>query len=196
MILNIRGTNGSGKTTLARSFITENSAYVDLVSYKTEKGKDKTVIGYVHSENSVCVVGSYRTACGGMDSIPSFDLSMKSIDAALTLTRDVVAEGILCSTVYGSWALFAQSRDFRFAYMQTPIEICLERIRERIRARGKEVKFSEKLVRDKFKAISATRDKALRDKHLVYDLPYGDEARAAHDIVSGAGDNYRADDCR
>lgn len=199
MILNIRGTNGSGKTTLARRFIHQDATVVDLVDYKLESGKPRTVTGYLSPAESfgpVCVVGSYRTQCGGMDTIPSFDLSQKAILRATSMAADIICEGILASTVFGSWGKFAKEmnefgRPFAFAYLTTPLDICLQRIYERRKEVAKRTTFNEQLVRDKFKAIAATRDKARRAGFLVYDIPFETSAHSTLAILKGKGDSFR-----
>lgn len=218
-IYNIRGPNGSGKSTLARSCIMGDPAaepnrpdrkssptMVDLHWYASPTKKDparqKAVEGYVTSRDDVeaIVVGSYRTACGGLDATPNFEAAFRSLDKAVELLRSreaphkaVIAEGVISSTVWGSWGEYANEvmecdqAVFAFCYLIPPLEVCLERIRERQRAAGGEKPIKEELVADKIKAVSATRLKALEAGHLVYDLPAERPARevahAFHQIV-------------
>lgn len=224
-IYNIRGTNGSGKSTLARSLIVgdpacppnrpgdESSAtMVDLTWYDSPTKKDparrKSVEGYCSPQIvdglDVLVVGSYRTACGGLDAVPDFATTFAALDGAVNIHRRyphsaehqaVVAEGVLASTVWGSWGEYAQasledeSCDVRFAfcYLDTPVEVCLARIRERQERAGKVRDIKEELVRNKVKAIEATRDKALAAGHLVYHL---DHRHAAEDLVAIMSDAW------
>lgn len=206
-VYNIRGTNGSGKSTLARTFIEgdptappnrpgdENSPnMVDLTWYdaptKKDPGRRRSVEGYVSTDerlsSTVIVVGSYRTACGGLDAVPNFDTSFRAITAAVDMLarldvrhRSVIAEGVLASTVWGSWGEYAELSgahmvpfEVAFCYLDTPVEVCLDRIRQRQIAGGKVRDIKEDLVRDKVKAVAATRRKALEAGHLVYDLPH------------------------
>lgn len=206
-VYNIRGTNGSGKSTLARSFIKGDPAappnrpgvedsptMVDLARYpsptKRDQNRFKTVEGYGNpgEDVDVLLVGSYRTACGGLDAVPNFETSFNAIMRAVTLIsqhgtaphRAVLAEGVLASTVWGSWGQFAAELressggdvQVAFCYLDTPLEVCLERIRQRQRASGKEREIKEDLVRDKVRAVAATRLRAMEAGHLVYDLPH------------------------
>lgn len=231
-IYNIRGTNGSGKSTLARSFIRGDAAaepnryvegspiVVDLCWYDAPTKKDPArrlaVEGYCSPELrpglDVLVVGSYRTACGGLDAVPNFETTFRALDGAVNIHRDyarsaehqaIVAEGVLASTVWGSWGEYAQpSLDadgcdvrFAFCYLNTPLEVCLERIRKRQEAAGKVRDIKVELVRDKIKAINATRDKALAAGHLVYDLPWEEPIAPLTAIMTGAAgaeDMHRA----
>lgn len=204
IIYNIRGPNGSGKSTLARSLIAGDPAaepnrpgvegsptMVDLTWFDSPTKKDparrRSVEGYVTKADDLeaIVVGSYRTACGGLDATPNFATGFKAIDGAVGLLeqhgshthRAVVAEGVISSTVWGSWGEYADEvmdadrAVFAFVYLIPPLEVCLERIRERQRAAGGEKPIKEDLVADKIKAVKATREKALASRHIVYDLP-------------------------
>lgn len=206
-IYNIRGTNGSGKTTLVKAFLPPNlmggpdGGPVDLLWYKTKSGKDKAVEGYGNSNNRCLIVGPYRTATGGMDNIPSFELAQEAIRTAVHKYWDdvdhVLCEGILSSTVYGSWGKFAKEREeegitFAFVYLQTPLEECLKRIKQRQIASDKVRDINEQLVADKVKAIASTRKTALANGHTVYDLPFDDEVDVLKAIMLGKGEDYRA----
>lgn len=220
LVLNLRGTNGSGKTTLARSFLPpdlkgndpgRNGGPVDLVRFPSPTKRDPqrrgSVIGYGRSDLRSIVVGSYETACGGLDTIDNFGRQQAAITAALRILSShwpdepvtVLAEGILASTVYGSWARYAEDcvamkheTRFAFVYLHTPLDVCLDRIRARQEAAGRVREIKRELVADKVKAILATRNKALRDGHLVYDLPIGGEQEALHEIARRKGEAYRA----
>lgn len=207
-IYNIRGANGSGKTTLARAFLppdlkgNQHGGPIDLTWYAAPTKKDPArllpVTGYgaYAPMGTTIVVGPYNTPTGGMDNIPSFPIQQEACWAALGLAEAVIAEGVLASTVYGSWATFADrvtaaGHRFAFVYLQTPLEVCLERIRKRQEASGKVREIKTDLVADKVRAITATRERAIRDGRLVYDLPFGDELAALTDIMTGEGEHHR-----
>lgn len=178
MIINIRGTNGSGKTYLARQLIGPNPQLVDLLWYPSPTKKDPerkaSVEGY-GQPGEVVAIGSYKQGCGGMDTIPSFDLQQRGVRAAYDwkrpqtdhlLTRSgrpehIVCEGVLASTVAGSWLNFFcgfNKDEVLIAYLDTPLEVCLERIRQRqIAAKGETREIKEDLVAAKIKSINATR---------------------------------------
>ena len=171
MILNIRGTNGSGKTTLARALIGPNPVPVDLNSYpsptKREPERQLRVEGWGQPDD-ILAIGSYRQGCGGMDTIPSFEIQQMAIITAQQLQhppRDIICEGVLASTVAGSWLEFFRNMhpdrgSVIIAYLDTPVELCLERIRARQVASGRgEREIKEDLVHDKVRAIAATRAK-------------------------------------
>ena len=204
-VYNIRGTNGSGKTTLARAFLPAAGGRVDLNWYDSPTKRDPSrrlrVPGYINSipGDRVGLIGSYATPTGGLDTVPSFPIQQAAIAYMLENLKveHVIAEGILSSTVFGSWADFDLSlmdlgrHHFAWVYLQTPIELCLERIAARQRAAGRERPIKEELVRDKVKAVAATRTKALAAGRLVYDLPVGGEENALRAIMRGEGEVWR-----
>lgn len=217
-VWNIRGTNGSGKSTLARAFLPDNLAGsadggpVDLCWYDAPTKRDPSrrlrAEGYLRHRAGdplgvVGVIGPYRTACGGLDAMPSFAVQMDAASYMLAElpAQHVIMEGVLASTVYGSWGAFADKlaqhhHRFAFVYLQVDLEACLWRIQERQRKAGqvKDIKFD--LVADKIKAIRATREKALSREHLVYDLPAEQDADEVANtmtrIMIGEGEQYRA----
>lgn len=171
MIINIRGTNGSGKTHLARQLIAPDPTPVDLNWYQAPTKKDPErklrVEGWGHPGETLAI-GSYRQGCGGMDTIPSFEIQQMAIICAQQLPvppQDVVCEGVLASTVAGSWLDFfkkcaPERGPILIAYLDTPLELCLERITARqIAAKGEAREIKIDLVKNKIKAIEATRAK-------------------------------------
>ena len=190
MIINIRGTNGSGKTTLARSFQSPDARVEEVlrrsVLSPTKKDPNRMVDAVVTAVVShvsgvvgeVASIGSYVTAQGGLDTVGSFELQQEAVLAAAKRWPHVVCEGVLASTVYGSWAttfsdLARDGYDVMVAYLDTPVETCLARIRERQERAGKVREIKEDQVRDKVRAINATRDKFQRMRDVtVVDLPH------------------------
>ena len=190
MIINIRGTNGSGKTTLARSFQSPDARVEEVlrrsVLSPTKKDPNRMVDAVVTAVVShvsgvvgeVASIGSYVTAQGGLDTVGSFELQQEAVMAAAKRWPHVICEGVLASTVYGSWAvtfgeLARDGYDVLVAYLDTPVETCLARIRERQERAGKVREIKEDQVRDKVRAINATRDKFAKLPGItVVDLPH------------------------
>ena len=178
MIINIRGTNGSGKTTLVRQLIGPEAQPVDLLWYKSPTRRyprrQKSVEGW-GQPGGFLAVGKYSVGCGGMDTVPTFDLQQRAVVSAVNLTpgtpKHVVCEGVLASTTAGSWLDFFKKMNgqrgpnsARFqvlvVYLDTPLELCLDRIRQRQVSSGKgEREIKAELVEHKVQAIAATRPK-------------------------------------
>lgn len=184
---------------------------------KKDPGRKKRYPATVNDDD-VMLLGSYANTCGGMDGHPAgkgFAVPLAALwwalgydiendaEMARPIPKAIICEGVLASGVYGSWHEFAKSlrtttkdHDFAFVYLHTPAEVCLERIRDRQRAAGKvpalpgtpdydRMVFN---VTDKWKGTMATREKAIRDGHVVYDLPPGtkeDQVWAMQHLVAG-----------
>lgn len=223
IVFNIRGCNGSGKTTLARAFLPPDllggsilGGPVELCPYpsptKKDPGRVLRVTGYVRTDadlGNIGVVGPYTTPTGGLDNLPSFKVQQDAISYMIRWcgVRNVIAEGVLASTVYGSWAEYDKAlgaghdvqlsgavHQFAYCYLSTPLDVCLERIKARQEASGKVRDIKTELVADKHKAIAATRRRALGDGRLVYDIPYEEARTALRDIMYGGmkAEVYRA----
>jgi hypothetical protein len=134
LILNIRGTNGSGKSTLVCQLMQHFGIVSELVE---PSGK---VWGY-ELHNNIRVLGRYTTACGGVDAIKEerkpgqrgFHNTRKGV-ALLASLGHVVFEGVLWSTVFKSSDLCAKElpqHHFIFAMLDTPAEICIQRVLSR-----------------------------------------------------------------
>lgn len=185
--LNIRGTNGSGKSTLARSLFGPNPTTVSLVSYLNRAQRTKLATGRLNEQTRVCVVGDYSTMAGGLDKLPSFEVQLQAVESALSLpnVQVVVAEGVLASTVLGSWAAHAKKLSLQghrvvWAFLTTPVEVCLARIQQR--NGGKPIK--ENLVRDKWNQIDRVRQRAELIREItVVQLPFGREKETLQELL-------------
>lgn len=193
MIINIRGTNGSGKTHLARQLIGSDAQTIDLVEYPSPTKKEPNRTRFVEgwgTPGEYLAIGSYKQGCGGMDTIPSFELQQAAVLRAsdwdgfgvIPAPQTIVCEGVLASTVAGSWLSFFSGfnkREVLIAYLDTPLELCLERIRARqIAAKGETREIKTDLVENKIKAINATRkrfdDAGIRTVTLRFDRALDD----------------------
>lgn len=172
MIINLRGTNGSGKSTVARALMGTDPEEVELAEFQTPAGKWRQVIGYRNPALGLIVVGPYRTDCGGCDGVKTQDLICEAVtSAAKDFNQHVFFEGVIVSTLFSRYAKLADElgRDeFVFAYLDTPLAVCLKRIQKR--NGGKPIK--EDLVADKVRAINSTRHKADAAGYRVEVLPY------------------------
>jgi cytidylate kinase len=157
MIINIRGTSGSGKSTLARQVI-DHYKCVPLFQ-AGPRGDNQT--GYLDGQRRTFVVGRYTTPCGGCDTIGTQLEVEQRVEAAFDLALNVVFEGLLISTITDRWLRFAAKYPghFTFAYLTTPIEVCVKRIKERRLEKGNMKPFNEVPTRQKFEAIRRTAEK-------------------------------------
>ncbi len=203
MIINIRGTNGSGKTTLARAFQNGSAQEVKLVQYdaptKRDPSRKKWVTGTLSHHGllgRIICVGSYAQAQGGLDTVGSFELQQAAVQAACLEAEHVICEGILASTVAGSWLKFFDMMQrgpvdppvtVAVCYMDTPIDLCLARIRERQERAGKVREIKEDQVRDKVRSIQATKAKFDAAGIQTYTVPHLDAEAFLRRVIHGGG---------
>lgn len=182
IIVNIRGTSGSGKSTIAFEF---------LKRFPNEPltGKDGKIKGYrVNTAEAglkfdVFILGKYTTVCGGLDACPTQaeagDLAVKAYEQG----GHVLAEGLLASAAGPKGAFtdaIYQTGAAIFGILDTPLQVCLDRVRARRLAKGNEKPFNEKNTKDKHTQTMSTA-KALHK--LGYDVRAIDHTQAFEDVM-------------
>jgi hypothetical protein len=139
MIINPRGTSGSGKTTIVRGFFDAATSKTSLGDNpKKPEGYDLVIPG-VHRH--VYIVGSYENVCGGCDGIGTQDEVCERVRAYAEFGH-VVFEGLLVSASFARYAELdcemkeKHGQNTIWAFLDTPLDVCLERINSRRQARG------------------------------------------------------------
>lgn len=150
-VVNVRGTSGSGKTTIVRGIM----AMGTVTPLDANKKPEGYRVDVPSLSKPVYVVGPYTTACGGCDAVPTQDEICRRIRAYAPLGH-VLVEGLLMSHTFGRYAaldreLDAQGNHFIWAFLDTPLEVCLDRVR----ARREERRLSKKVVPE-FKELDVT----------------------------------------
>lgn len=137
MILKLHGTSGSGKSTIAFGFLgatmQTNKPLLNPANRKVE--------GYeCHLptlRKPLFILGPYNSQCGGLDSISDVTDHIRLL---LTYGRlgHVFYEGLLGSEYYGRIGKASEEFGDRhiFAFLDTPIEECIARIKKRRLLKG------------------------------------------------------------
>lgn len=169
MIINIRGTSGSGKTTLVMKFFDMCTSVEPIQPEDARRPK-----GYKcdYKGETVFVVGSYETACGGCDTISTQD-EIQQLIQDFALEGHVLFEGLFISHIYGRYAEMAREEpdNFVFIMLETPFDTCMEHIRERRRETGRCDELAESVYRNAGNTYRSTyriRDK-LTDEGLMWE---------------------------
>jgi len=142
MIINIRGTSGSGKTTLVRRIMERfGPAEVD------RKEGVKKAQGYFLRKD-LYILGSYETDCGGCDTIKTQDEIQQRVLDRHAADHSVLFEGLLVCNSYGRWKQVAEQpgMDFRFVFLSTPKEECIQAVLDRRIARGNTKPADERMI--------------------------------------------------
>lgn len=153
-LVNVRGTNGSGKSTIPFSMLAADPKSFEL-TYAFENRE--RVIATVFPTLGWLALGSYRTACGGLDSYKTTEQTFDSIRLLWDLPFNILMEGVISSTVRGSYLDFFKSvngemenpRDIIIFTLLPPFETCLARIQ--VRNGGKAIKQDQ--VLSKYRTI-------------------------------------------
>jgi hypothetical protein len=135
-IVRLNGTHGSGKSTVAYRLLRKFPHKV----VQTPGAKKPS--GYVVTlpvARTLGIVGPYTTACGGCDAVQPFADIWPRVLEFYQSCDHVFFEGALLSTTYGAQgkASEALGADFIFAFMDTPLATCVERVDARRAAAGK-----------------------------------------------------------
>lgn len=157
-ILRISGTFGSGKTTAARGFL--------KYPHQEMLGSDGKLKGYkidAGLRSPVFLLGSYRNVCGGCDGIPTqAEIANRVLRAHPA--GHVLYEGALVSGagLAGAVTMATQPTGCSvYAFLDTPLELCIERVKGRREAAGNDKPFNPKNTIQKFDSVVGTY-KALR----------------------------------
>lgn len=175
IVVQIRGTSGSGKSYCAFNLLNK----LDGVKLM----KDGKVQGYrlapPNGGPDIYLVGKYETDCGGADTIKTQDELCNRV-RRYAAKGSVVFEGLLAAHIYTRFSTL--SRDLGgmiWAYLDTPLSLCIERIEARRAGRGVTKPLNTKNTVGKHRSIHTSSGKALQAGQLVV---YLDHRRAAEQV--------------
>lgn len=160
MIISLRGTHGSGKSTVVKTLLTRYNA-TEIPGLKKPDGYWFNTPWLV---KPVYVVGSYKTACGGCDSIQPYALIWPRVEDYATKGH-VLFEGALVSSSYGNIGRASEQfgDEMVFAFMTTPLDVCLARIAARRKAKGNDKPVDPRNTASKLRNVEKSID-IIRDR--------------------------------
>jgi hypothetical protein len=165
-VVKIHGTSGAGKTTIVRNIMDEATEVVPIGPLKRPEAYRVT---HPRLKIPLYILGSYENKCGGMDSVSEVENQIKLI-LAYAECGHVLYEGLLLSTYYGrpGAAVAHMGWAHVWAFLNTPIEVCIERVKARRMARGVHAPLNEHNTRAREVPIRSLRKKLyLLSKHVV-----------------------------
>jgi predicted kinase len=195
MILNIRGTSGSGKSTLTRLLMEETKARELRRTVKDARGKEREkIFGYegVLDGKPVFFVGPYTSPCGGCDAVKTQD---EVCDLVETFARQVeqgghvVFEGLLVSGGFQRYVDLARklsNHKWLFAFMDTPVDVCLRRIQNRRQARGDERPFNPENTIGRHASVNKLLPRFRAEGFRAEHVPHGEPLPAVLAWLRGA----------
>lgn len=190
MIVNIRGTSGSGKTTAVRSIMAMGATekvYADEPSLSGLFQMGRTPVGYrvniAQFDRPLFVVGSYENTCGGCDAIGTQDEICSRV-RRYGQGQHLLMEGLLMSHLYSRYKALAEEMQpipYIWAFLDTPLEVCLERVVARRAERGVAKKeFNPKNTTDKWHDMRRVFAKCQRDGLDARWVDYRDAAQVIY----------------
>lgn len=185
LIINVRGNSGSGKTHLTREFMKKFG--IDVPIWFGNEYKKKRAHAMVDSlHGKFCVIGSYDNACGGCDTIKTqAEVASRVNQAALLGYRVIWLEGLIMSTIYGTVGEFSEQYKDRwvFAFLDTPIELCMARIKLRRIKAGNTKPLNELNTRNRVKTIERNREIVAGHGRRVVVLPHQSPLKPLLEII-------------
>jgi hypothetical protein len=186
--IQICGTSGSGKTTLVRELMKQSNA---AIAGRNEKGKVDMYSGLLTPENvfgslgamtfglgpvEVLFLGSYETVCGGCDTIPSVKVVAAMLED-LAQSEDhflVFFEGLMISHMVGTVGAAQKALPGKHvrAFLDTPLNVCLDRVLERRKARGQTKPFNPTNTQKDWPRVRQCRENCMKQGIPVYDLDH------------------------
>ena len=172
MIINIRGTSGAGKSTLVRAIMAQ---YTTKLAHFVEKRKQP--IGYTLYRaglKPLYIPGHYETACGGSDTLKTYDQIFGLVREADANKKNVLFEGmLLCSDTKRIAQLSEDIEDTVVISLATPADQCCDNIRKRRAAKGDVKELNETNTRNRYayeqKQIVKLQSAGVDIRTLVYE---------------------------
>lgn len=159
MILNLRGTSGSGKSFVIKQWLADYCQRPLYGCFGT-RAPEAYLTRAPGVVDPIYVLGPYHSPCGGCDAVQPYSLILDLL-SRYGERGHVLFEGLFVSSSYGSVCktLEPWGQDAVLLFLNTPLEVCLEHVRQRRATRGDCKPFNEANTRDKFAQIVGLREK-------------------------------------
>jgi hypothetical protein len=176
-IINIRGTNGSGKSSAVRALMAHLGKPTPFLFDNKEAG-----YRCKHFDQPIFVLGKYKTACGGLDASFSYKGAADDVLLCLDLLAEkghVVCEGVIAMGSYGFGRLARFANDQKakgnkviFARLDTPADLCVQRVRARRKAAGNRKPFDPEKLLGKYASVVRSQEKLREAGYDARILPH------------------------
>lgn len=176
MIIDIRGTHGSGKS------------FVPIQILKNHY-HEITDDGYLVPELDLTIISHYRIVCGGCDLIGKQDEVCVRVERAIKQTKYVMLEGILVAHTFSRWDTMAkQIPDWKFLFLDTPKQTCIDRVLERRAKKGNTKPFNTKNLEHGFRQIIfRVAPRLWAEGHDVFWLSHSQSCEQVMKVLSTGG---------
>ena len=188
IVVKLGGTNGSGKTSVAKALLNmmKDKYATDSKDVDHNLPAPCKVAYYTGrlDRKMWSVLGDYRNVCGGMDTISDKLERLKLVRYVAEKHADVTFfEGLITGKTYGAFGAMSEEPQHKgrwiYAFMDTPFEVCVERVKARryaaARAKGlpqPPLLDAERTMRPTYKSVQAVAKRAAVQGHKVVWLPH------------------------
>lgn len=178
-IMDVRGTHGSGKSWVMKQLLAENTNGSII--------RDGKHVGYHLPDLDAAIVGRYDTDCGGCDGIKTADEVVRRVRDFSSVYRHTLLEGILVAHTFSRYSALANELpNYRFFFLNTPLENCIARVRARRRRAGNVKELDPgNVVRDWHRIWGRLRLQCAEAGHSVTILDYRDPLAPIKEILNG-----------
>lgn len=188
MLISIRGTNGSGKSSIVLELMKHGKWSPQYGALGPRRPEAYHLPGWEFDGviSPTHILGSYHVVSGGCDQIQPYDIVLDLLEKYAPRGH-VVFEGVIVSSSYGRVGRFMEryGQSAVMAFLDTPLEVCIENVKKRRSARADEREFNPKNLTSKFNEIVRSKKKMLEESKLrVVDLNFG---KAADQILALLG---------
>lgn len=134
LAIKLHGTSGAGKSTVVRELMRDDP---NPTLYGDPKRPDAYCIKWPNFKHPLYVLGPYTNTCGGLDAIGKFDRHIELFNEYAPLGH-LIYEGMPQSGFYGriGEASEVYGENHIFAFMDTPIDTCIDRVAQRRKEKG------------------------------------------------------------
>jgi hypothetical protein len=164
MLVKLHGTSGSGKTTVARELM------ILATHIKPIRGTNGKINCYECDipvlDKPLFVLGPYITACGGLDCLTDVNDHIMLMHRSAQYGH-VFYEGLLGSEYYGRIGKESEKYgdNHIFAFLDTPVELCIERVKQRRLARKNPKPLNEANTRGRIDKINRLYERLKTEFH-------------------------------
>jgi hypothetical protein len=187
VVIQVRGTHGSGKTSAVRAFM-ERYPHENL--YNADGKIVAVQVTVPEFRRPVYLIGKYDNACGGMDAIKTQEEAATRVINAWRCGGHVLCEGVLSSGVSAAGTFprmlieAVDPQKLKFRSMNTPLEVCIERVVQRRAGRGKDGPFDPRNVVAKYKQVLSAHKKYEDGGYDIAWLDYNDPFTQLYNLMA------------
>lgn len=168
-VIDIRGTHGSGKSYLVKTLLVKYNWGEEVI-------EDGVHIGYEIPELKCGVVARYTDTGGGCDAVKTADEVVRRVRMFSKRYKCTVFEGILVSHTFQRYADLADElgKDrYLLLFLDTPLEECIGRVRNRRLEKGNTNPFDPKnVVKDYNNIMNKVQNKFRAGRYITKTLDH------------------------